>query len=91
MVLAADLLVQIKVPLGPDHAAHNTSYASPVCRSPVALPIVLLVIPVSFHLVLLATKCSLVQAADSGWVMQPEVRLPGLWLQAGARSVTLGS
>jgi hypothetical protein len=43
-------------------------------RNPIALPAVLVSIPVVFHLVLLATGTSLQQAADAGWVMQPEVR-----------------
>lgn len=40
---------------------------------PLALPAVLLAIPLGFHAVLLATRTSLQQAADLGWVMQPEV------------------
>eukprot|EP00884_Botryococcus_braunii_P017695 jgi/Botrbrau1/4609/Bobra.60_2s0094.1 len=39
---------------------------------PMALPAVLLAVPLAFHAVLLATGTSLQQAADLGWVMQPE-------------------
>ena len=46
-------------------------------RHPGTLPVVLVIIPLVFHGVLLATKTSLADAADQGWVMQPEV-LPGL-------------
>ena len=45
-------------------------------RHPGTLPVVLVVIPLAFHGVLLATRTSLAEAADQGWVMQPEVR-PG--------------
>ncbi len=42
-------------------------------RNPFALPTVLVSIPLIFHAVLFATGTSLQQAADAGWVMQPEV------------------
>ena len=45
-------------------------------RNPFVLPAVLVAIPVSFHVILLATGTSLQQAADAGWLMQPEVRSP---------------
>ncbi len=45
-------------------------------RNPFVLPAVLVAIPVSFHLVLLATGTTLQQAADAGWLMQPEVGRP---------------
>ena len=45
-------------------------------RSPLALPAVLLCIPLLFHAVLLGAGWSLQDAADAGWVMQGEVRLP---------------
>ena len=45
-------------------------------RSPLALPAVLLCIPLLFHAVLLGAGWSLADAADAGWVMQGEVRLP---------------
>jgi MFS superfamily sulfate permease-like transporter len=40
---------------------------------PLALPAVLMAIPLGFHAVLLATRTTLQEAADLGWVMQPEV------------------
>ncbi len=43
-------------------------------RNPFVLPVVLVAIPATFHIVLLATGTSMQQAADAGWVMQPEVR-----------------
>ncbi|BDA44720.1 Uncharacterized protein C24H6.11c [Coccomyxa sp. Obi] len=41
-------------------------------RNPFVLPVVLVAIPASFHIVLLATGTSMQQAADAGWLMQPE-------------------
>lgn len=43
-------------------------------RNPFVLPVILVAIPLTFHAVLLATGTSLQQAADAGWLMQPEVR-----------------
>ena len=42
-------------------------------RNPFVLPVVLVAIPAIFHIVLVATGTSLQQAADAGWLMQPEV------------------
>lgn len=50
-------------------------------RSPLALPSVLISIPLIFHVVLFATGTDLAQAADAGWVMRAEV---GLLLQIDA-------
>lgn len=44
-------------------------------HSPLALPGVLIVIPLVFHAVLLAIGCSLAEAADHGWVQQPQAIL----------------
>lgn len=44
-------------------------------HSPLALPGVLVVIPLVFHAILLALGCSLAEAADQGWVQQPQVSL----------------
>lgn len=41
-------------------------------RSPLALPAVLVIIPLVFHAVLLAIGCSLTEAADHGWVQHPQ-------------------
>lgn len=45
-------------------------------RSPLALPAVLLCIPLLFHAVLLATGTTLAEAADLGWVMAAQVHAP---------------
>ena len=58
-------------------------------RSPLALPGVLLCIPLLFHAVLLGAGWSLADAADAGWVMQGEVRLPARIFQQQSCSLEM--
>ena len=60
--------------LAPTVAATAVLWATmKFARHPGTLPVVLIIIPLLFHGVLLATGTSLAQAADLGWVMHPEV------------------
>lgn len=45
-------------------------------HSPLALPGVLIIIPLVFHTVLLGMGVSLAEAADHGWVQQPQASIP---------------
>jgi MFS superfamily sulfate permease-like transporter/CRP-like cAMP-binding protein len=67
-LLASDALVK----LGPTLLA---AAAMLTCmrraRSPWALPVLLLCIPLAFHAVLLLTGTTLAQAQDAGWVLKP--------------------
>ena len=44
-----------------------------LCRSPFALPALLVAAPAFFYLVLFATGASLDEAREAGWVSKPQV------------------
>lgn len=66
-----DQLIKMGPALGSTLVLYLTMHFS---RSPLALPGVLLCIPLIFHAVLLGKGLSLEQAADAGWVMHAQVR-----------------
>jgi hypothetical protein len=68
-------LLACLLPLSVAHTGAPLLACRSVCRSPFALPALLVAAPALFYLVLFATGASLDDAREAGWVSKPQVRV----------------